>query len=213
MGREFTALFDEWSESYDRTVAGEDVEYREVFEGYDRILEAVAERVSGTVVEFGVGTGNLTEKLLKRSDKVYGIEPSEGMRREVSKRGLPVEVLDGDFLEFPQLPVQVDAIVSTYAFHHLTDAEKERAAALYSELLAPGGRVVFADTSFASAEERQEIEQNALDVGFLNLYRDLRTEYYTSLEVLNKLFTEHGFTVSFTRLNRYVWLLEAVKLA
>jgi putative AdoMet-dependent methyltransferase len=213
MGREFTALFDEWSESYDRTVAGEDVEYREVFEGYDRILEAVAERVSGTVVEFGVGTGNLTEKLLAKSDKVYGIEPSEGMRREVLKRELPMELLDGDFLEFPALPSSIDAIVSTYAFHHLTDVEKERAVALYSQLLAPGGRVVFADTSFASAEERHEIEQSALEAGFLNLYQDLRTEYYTSLEILNKLFMEHGFTVSFTRLNRFVWLLEAVKLA
>ncbi|NIK70951.1 MULTISPECIES: class I SAM-dependent methyltransferase [unclassified Paenibacillus] len=213
MGREFTALFDEWSESYDRTVAGEDVEYREVFAGYDRILEAVAERVSGTIVEFGVGTGNLTEKLLKRSDKVYGIEPSEGMRREVSKRGLPIRLLDGDFLEFPELPERIDAIVSTYAFHHLTDAEKDQAIALYSQLLAPGGRVVFADTSFANAEERHEIEQSALEAGFPNLYNDLRTEYYTSLDVLNKLFTNHGFTVGFTRLNRYVWLLEAVKLA
>ncbi|ACT03717.1 class I SAM-dependent DNA methyltransferase [Paenibacillus sp. JDR-2] len=213
MGREFTALFDEWSESYDRTVAGEDVEYREVFAGYDRILEAVAERVSGTIVEFGVGTGNLTEKLLKRSDKVYGIEPSEGMRREVSKRELPIRLLDGDFLDFPELPERMDAIVSTYAFHHLTDTEKDQAIALYSQLLAPGGRVVFADTSFANAEERYEIEQSALEAGFLNLYQDLRTEYYTSLDVLNKLFTNHGFTVSFTRLNRYVWLLEAVKLA
>ncbi|MCK9862092.1 class I SAM-dependent methyltransferase [Paenibacillus sp. ATY16] len=213
MGREFTALFDEWSESYDRTVAGEDVEYREVFAGYDRILEAVAERVSGTIVEFGVGTGNLTEKLLKRSDKVYGIEPSEGMRREVSKRELPIRLLDGDFLEFPDLPERMDAIVSTYAFHHLTDTEKDQAIALYSRLLEPGGRVVFADTSFASTEERNEIEQSALKAGFLNLYQDLRTEYYTSLDVLNKLFTNHGFTVSFTRLNRYVWMLEAVKLA
>lgn len=189
------------------------MEYREVFAGYDRILEAVAERVSGTIVEFGVGTGNLTEKLLKRSDKVYGIEPSEGMRREVSKRELPIRLLDGDFLDFPELPERMDAIVSTYAFHHLTDTEKDQAIALYSQLLAPGGRVVFADTSFASAEERHQIEQTALEAGFLNLYQDLRTEYYTSLDVLNKLFTNHGFTVSFTRLNRYVWLLEAVKLA
>lgn len=213
MGREFTALFDEWSESYDRTVAGEDAEYREVFAGYDRILEAVAERARGIVVEFGVGTGNLTEKLLKRSDKVYGIEPSEGMRREVLKRELPIALLDGDFLEFPELPERVDSIVSTYAFHHLTDEEKDRAIALYGEWLAPGARVVFADTSFASAEELHEIEQTALKEGHLNLYRDLRTEYYTSLEVLNKLFTKHGFSVSFTRLNRFVWLLEAVKLA
>jgi putative AdoMet-dependent methyltransferase len=213
MGKEFIALFDEWSESYDRTVAGEDVEYREVFEGYDRILEAVAEKVSGTVVEFGVGTGNLTEKLISRSNKVYGIEPSEGMRREVLKRELSMELLDGDFLEFPELPVPIDVIVSTYAFHHLTDVEKEQAVALYSNLLGPGGRVVFADTSFASAEERHEIEQSALEAGFLNLYQDLRTEYYTSLDILNTLFTEQGFTVSFTRLNRYVWLLEAVKLA
>ncbi|QAY67247.1 class I SAM-dependent DNA methyltransferase [Paenibacillus protaetiae] len=211
MGREFTELFDEWSEHYDRTVAGEDEEYREVFDGYDRILEAVAERVSGVIVEFGVGTGNLTEKLLRRSDNIYGIEPSEGMRTQVLKRGLPIVLLDGDFLEFPAVPEPIDAIVSTYAFHHLTDEEKERAIALYSRLLQPGGRIVFADTAFASAEDRLEIEQSAERAGFVNLLQDLRTEYYTSLTVLNKLFTEHRFAVSFTRLNRYVWLMEAVK--
>ena len=74
MGREFIKLFDEWAESYDNTVVGYDEEYKEVFEGYDEILEEVASKVNETIIEFGVGTGNLSKKLLEKGHNVIGIE-------------------------------------------------------------------------------------------------------------------------------------------
>lgn len=211
MSRDFTELFDEWSEHYDETVAGNDEEYREVFEGYERILEEVATRVSGKVLEFGVGTGNLTEKLVRRGSVVYGVEPSRGMREQVLKRGLGFQLLQGDFLDFPEIPAPVDAIVSTYAFHHLTDGEKDAAIALYSGMLGPGGRIVFADTMFADERERTATEEAARSAGRFHLLNDLQSEYYTTLNVLEKSLTRHGFAVSFQQLNRYVWLVDAVK--
>ena len=81
MGREFVDIFDEWIHSYDASVAGEDPEYRDVFEGYDEILNAVTSKVVGTVLEFGTGTGNLTAKLIDAGHQVIGIEPNTAMRQ------------------------------------------------------------------------------------------------------------------------------------
>ena len=71
MGREFIELFEEWSEYYDDTVSGHDEEYREVFKDYEQILERVVGRAKGHVLEFGVGTGNLTVLLLQAGSSCH----------------------------------------------------------------------------------------------------------------------------------------------
>ncbi|WP_169088158.1 class I SAM-dependent DNA methyltransferase [Paenibacillus sp. PL91] len=211
MGREFIDLFDHWADHYELTVQGQDEEYTEAFHGYDAILEAVAERSKGMVLEFGAGTGNLTEKLLKRGASVYAVEPSAGMRGIFEKRGLDAVLLDGDFLQFPSIPVKLDTIVSSYAFHHLTDAEKEQAIAYYSTLLEAGGQIIFADTVFQDEDARKQFESDAEQAGYLKLLHDLQSEYYTTLDVLEKICKVYGLAVSFQQLNRYVWLMHARK--
>ena len=79
MGTEFNGLFDEWAHTYDSFVQGEDIQYK-VFAHYEDILEDVVNKSFGNVLEFGVGTGNLTNKLLLAGRTVYGIEPSREMR-------------------------------------------------------------------------------------------------------------------------------------
>lgn len=212
MGREFIPLFDDWAEFYDETVSGHDAEYKEVFEDYDRILHAVASKSTGTVLEFGVGTGNLTEKLISLGRVVYGVEPSKVMREKTKARFLDMDLYDGDFIHFPELPQKVDSIVSTYAFHHLTDGEKDSAIKLYSELLEAEGKIVFADTAFLDEKDREERHRIVKEQGFNNLLEDLQREYYTTLEVLKHLFQKNGFEVRFEKMNPYVWLMEAVKV-
>src|SRR5690625_7885684 len=87
MSDEFTELFDQWSAVYDETVAGGDVEYKDVFASYDDILNRIVKRSHGQVLEFGVGTGNLTKKLVESGLHVVGVEPSHKMR-EIAKRKL-----------------------------------------------------------------------------------------------------------------------------
>ncbi|MFJ7748022.1 class I SAM-dependent DNA methyltransferase [Peribacillus sp. NPDC097295] len=212
MGREFLELFDEWSKSYDESVEGQDIEYQEVFKHYDKILDCVASRSRGHVLEFGVGTGNLTEMMIKAGLVVSGIEPSPAMR-EIAIRKLQdkTEIVDGDFINFP-MPKQVDTIVSTYAFHHLTDEEKEKAIANYGKLLNAGGRIVFADTMYQSKEAQDQAIRDAEDAGFHNLAKDLQTEYYTTIPFFEKVLVKHGFIVNFERCNSFVWIMEAEKL-
>ncbi|MFJ7971880.1 class I SAM-dependent DNA methyltransferase [Psychrobacillus sp. NPDC096389] len=212
MGREFVDIFDDWADSYEASVAGEEPEYRDVFEGYDSILNAVTTRVSGTVVEFGTGTGNLTAKLIEAGISVIGIEPNTKMRQATAERFPSIKVMDGDLLEFEAETESIDAFVSTYVFHHLTDEEKKEALQKYAELLPTNGKVVFADTAFISrdAKQAQIVKERAR--GFHHVADDLEREYYTTIPILTKLFNEAGFQVQFTQMNDFVWLMEGKKL-
>ncbi|WP_046721878.1 class I SAM-dependent DNA methyltransferase [Heyndrickxia coagulans] len=208
MGREFDALFDEWSRSYDQTVTGHDAEYEEVFSQYDKILDAVRDRATGFVVEFGPGTGNLTGKLLEKGLKIIGIEPSANMRKIAQKKHPDVKIIDGDFLNF-HVQEKADTFASTYAFHHLTNEEKRAAISLFRTRLKAGGKIVFADTVFETEEAKQEMIREAKARGFCRLAEDLETEYYTTIPVLSSIFEENGFDVSFRKMNRFVWLMDA----
>jgi len=211
MSTDFTALFDEWSDSYDQTVSGHDPEYNDVFRSYLHILEEVVNKSKGNVIEFGVGTGNLTELLVKSGKKVCGIEPSAGMRK-IAKQKLPeVKILQGDFLTFTYPFQVVDTIVSTYAFHHLTDDEKETAIRKFSSILEDGGKIVFADTVFEDEDAKSNMIRKAEISRFNRLANDLRTEYYSTIPIMKSLFEQNGFTVTFTQKNEFVWLIEATK--
>lgn len=211
MGREFLEVFEQWADSYDATVVGHDLEYKEVFKHYEQILEEVAKRSIGHVVEFGVGTGNLTQKLIAYGNHVTGIEPSSPMRKIAQEKlGESAVILDGDFLDFPVVK-DVTSLVSTYAFHHLTDKEKAEAVVYYGKLLAQGGKIVFADTMYESEAHQKKAISDAIKNNFLNLANDLQTEYYTTIPVLKEILERNGFVVSFTRCNEFVWLMEGVK--
>lgn len=210
MGREFVEIFDEWVHTYDDSVNGKDKEYEDVFRDYNEILQAVADRSISPVVEFGVGTGNLTEKLLARGLEVAGVEPNQAMREATAEKLSGLTLIDGDFLEFDD-KLKAKTFVSTYAFHHLTDEEKARAFKLYAEKLPAGGKVVFADTVFESDEAKQQKIEFEASRGYINLVEDLNREYYTTLPVMKELIEAAGFAVEFTQLNSYVWLIDATK--
>lgn len=209
MGIEFIDLFEEWAGSYDDSVAGKDPQYAAVFLHYDKILKEVTKYTIGSVLEFGVGTGNLTRKLMEKGSTVFGVEPSEAMR-EIAAKKLPKLLLhEGNFLDFPDFVSPIDSIVSTYAFHHLTDTEKDTAIAKFAELLTTNGKVIFADTMFESASAKEDIIENAAKKGYTDLIADLNREYYPTIGTLKELFEKNQFSVTFKKMNDFVWLLVA----
>jgi putative AdoMet-dependent methyltransferase len=211
MGREFIEFFNEWANTYEETVAGKDPEYKEVFWGYDAILKKVASEAKGNVLEFGVGTGNLMEQVIKKGHKVIGIEPSPEMRKIAQERFPDVRIVDGDFLNYPPLSAKINTIVSTYAFHHLNDEEKGIAIKNFSELLNKDEQIVFADTVFTDERSKALQIEKVEKLGFKNLLHDLQTEYYTTIDNLTTIFQQNGFEVEFERLNEYVWFISATK--
>ncbi|GAA0595841.1 class I SAM-dependent methyltransferase [Virgibacillus siamensis] len=211
MGREFLGLFDEWAESYDKSVAGVDPQYKAVFENYDEILHQVSMGSFGNVLEFGVGTGNLTGKLLASGYDVTGVEPSKVMREKALAKFPELSLYEGDFLEYPQNDFSVHTIVSTYAFHHLTDVEKERALTQYTQFHPSMRKIVFADTMFETDQHKLNMIKQAEKQGFSDLAEDLQREYYTTIPEMQRIFTSAGFHVTFEQMNDFVWLITAVR--
>lgn len=206
----FEALFNEWAATYDQTVMDKEGEYNEVFQGYPSILEAVVDHIpshSERILELGVGTGNLSVKILAQGYALIGIEPSVEMRKIVQRKGIPMDLREGHFLNIPlQAEEQVDAIVSSYAFHHLTLEEKQEALQLMKVFLKPKGKIIFADTSFKNSEEKQSLMEKVHQQNKMALYQDLETEYYEYVADLEALYQKAGFNVQFIRQNQFVWL-------
>lgn len=211
VGKEFVELFEDWADFYDNSVTGHDLEYKAVFDRYELILSEVAKRAFGHVIEFGPGTGNLTEKLLNRGLTVTAFEPSSSMRKKaLEKLGDRAEIKEGDFQSFVR-EKDVQTIVSTYAFHHLTDEEKAEVIAAYGKLLQPGGKIVFADTMYESVEAYNQAIVKAREQNFHNLAEDLEREYYTTIPVLTTIMKANNFSVHFERQNEFVWIMEGIK--
>ncbi|MUK88784.1 methyltransferase domain-containing protein [Ornithinibacillus sp. L9] len=211
MGREFIDIFEDWAEDYDHAVSGHDPQYKAVFADYENILHEVAKASYGNVLEFGVGTGNLTDKLLQAGLQVTGIEPSPAMREIVREKLPEIEVVDGDFITFPNPTIEIDTIVSSYAFHHLNDVEKEQAVRQFAEMLPVGGKIVFADTMFESNVVKENIIHDSMQKGYTDLVDDLNREYYPIIDDIRNIFERSHFDISFKQMNDFVWLIIANK--
>jgi putative AdoMet-dependent methyltransferase len=189
----FMDVFTEWASTYDERVTGQDPEYKEVFRRYDEILDTVADKAQSPVIEFGAGTGNLTQRLLARHDAVLAVEPSPEMRAILTEKIPSLDVQDGHFLSFKAK--EASSFVSTYAFHHLRDEEKGGAIDLMASHLPKDGKIVYADTMFVSEEARLQTIREARAQGFDALAEELEREFYPLIPVLEEFFTARGFTV------------------
>lgn len=213
MGLEFMPIFEEWASDYDNEVNGGNPEYQEVFAGYWRILEEITTLSGEIVLEFGSGTGNLTEKLLAAGKTVYPVEPSQEMLNIAQQKSALKDVtfLAGDMEDFPVLPEKIDTIVSNLVFHHLTASEKEQAIRRYNQLLPIGGKIIFGDTMFLSEKDYKEIVAAEKAHSRTELAADLEREYYPLIPELEAYFSTSGFQTNFRQMNRFVWLVVAEK--
>ncbi|NLG84712.1 MAG: class I SAM-dependent methyltransferase [Firmicutes bacterium] len=211
--RDIQAHFARWAATYDWTVQKPRGILAEVFDGYEAILAEVVKRVKGkarTVVDVGAGTGNLSLKCIEAGLMVTAVDPSPEMR-ELARVKLPpgTEILAGDFLHLPLPDGGADALVSTWAFHHVPDELKGEAVQEVVRVLRPDGMVVMADTAYESEEARDRIHERLVSEGKLDWLYELQAEYYPVLPTVASAFQRAGWEAAFTRLNRWVWLWEA----
>ena len=154
--------FNNWSMTYDASVAKSEEENRYPFAGYGKVLAYIYQEVmSGArkapcgVLDIGFGTAALTKRLYDAGCEITGVDFSEEMQRIAREKMPQARLLYGDFSRGLPEAVrgeQYDYIVSTYALHHLTDAAKR---VFMEELLAccrPGGVVLIGDVAFANRE-------------------------------------------------------------
>ncbi|PSQ17060.1 SAM-dependent methyltransferase [Halobacteriales archaeon QS_7_69_60] len=148
---EHAARFDEIADEYDDDKSEE---YRACV---SLVVEAAAPGSEETVLDLGCGTGAVGLRLADTADRVVGRDVSEGMmeraERKADERGLTnVEFGKGTFRD-PGID-DADVVVSNFAMHHLSDAEKREAFDVIAGL-GPR-RVVLGDVMFFGEPDPEE---------------------------------------------------------
>ena len=114
--------------------------------------EKIIHRAEGDVLEIGMGSGlNLLYYDRDKVRKVWGLEPSEGMRqlarRNMGGANLDLEMIDLPGEEIPLDSNSIDTVVVTYTLCTIPDAQK----ALHGmqRVLRPGGKLLFCEHGIA----------------------------------------------------------------
>jgi len=118
--------------------------------------EKIVPLAEGDVLEIGFGSGlNLPHYDRARVRRIWGLEPSAGMRRKaqplIDAAGLDVEFIDLPGEEIPLEADSVDTVLVTYSLCTIPDA----AAALQGmrRVLRPGGRLLYCEHGLAPDED------------------------------------------------------------
>lgn len=154
--------FNLWAEGYDVSVGLSDESNTYPFAGYKRVLnrvyQMVLEKDQPAVLDIGFGTGALTAKLYERCCEIWGQDFSQRML-ELARQKMPgAHLYLGDFsngLCEALRKRRYDAIISTYALHHLTDEQKIPFVRGLLELLNAGGQLIVGDVAFETPDELQ----------------------------------------------------------
>jgi ubiquinone/menaquinone biosynthesis C-methylase UbiE len=133
----------------------------------DRLLKRADPRATDACVDLGAGTGFVTSALAPLVGSVLAVDISPAMAESLTERtahaglrNVRTQVTDLRELRLP--PDSVDLVVSSYALHHLRDADKRALVAAAAGWLRPGGRIVVADMMFGrgtSERDRQILRQ------------------------------------------------------
>lgn len=108
-------------------------------------LLAVADRITGSVLDSGCGTGENALFFASRGQKVTGIdfltEPINLAKQKATERGLTATFLVMDALALKDLPEVFDSVIDSGLFHVFGDEDRQRYVEGLAAVLRPGGRL------------------------------------------------------------------------
>lgn len=186
-----SAYFDTWALDYDEDVRRSDEAGEYPFAGYRKLMENVMKlaKGAGEVLDIGIGTGMVSAELARNSSHITGLDFSPEMLAHVRERIAGARLLRCDFskgLPDEALDRKYDAIISTYALHHVPCAEQVRLVEQVAGQLAPGGVLIWGDVMF---DTRAALEECAERMG--DEFDD--SEYYCVYEEIAPSLPAHEY--------------------
>lgn len=104
-----------------------------------------ADRMLGSVLDAGCGTGETSLFLAQRGHQVTGIDflkaPIERARVKALERNCVATFLEMDALEVQTLSETFDTVIDSGLFHVFSDVDRERYVSAISAVTNPGGRL------------------------------------------------------------------------
>lgn len=162
--------FDVWADGYDESVRLADENDAYPFAGYATILKEIYGRVCASgakaVLDIGFGTGTLAGQLYQQGCDVFGQDFSSRMIQLAQGKMPRAQLYQGDFslgLVQELKQQRYDAIIATYALHHLTDEQKEAFFQELLPLLQDNGCIYVGDVAFATRAQLEQCKAQAGD--------------------------------------------------
>ncbi len=114
-------------------------------DGPQKAFVAVAEQITGSILDSGCGTGENALYFASRGHKVTGIdflaEPIERAKRKAAERGMPVSFFVMDALALKQLPEVFDSVIDSGLFHVFNDEDRRIYVEGLASVLQSGGKL------------------------------------------------------------------------
>ncbi len=197
--------FDLWADGYDKSVGLSEESNQYPFAGYKDVLNTIyneiRKRPQGKVLDIGFGTGTLTSRLYEDGFTITGIDFSKKMIAIAQPKMPQAQLIQHDFAQGISSVLDnqtFDFIITTYAFHHITDENK---AAFVQECiahLAPNGKMLIGDISF---QTRQGLLKCQADLGGWD-----DDEFYTAFDELQSALPD--FSLHFTPISFCAGIIE-----
>jgi putative AdoMet-dependent methyltransferase len=182
-------------------------QFRDIEQENQGILEALCLQRDQVLIDLGAGTGAFAVQAAKHCQRVYAVDVSEPMldyaRRRAQAAGIDnIEFCVGGFLSYRPAHAPVDALVTSTAFHHLTDFWKGMALQRLNRMLKPEGRLFMHDVIFAqeNCDENisgwlSELEGIAGSQFRADFETHIREEFSTYDWIMEGLLQRAGFRV------------------
>lgn len=159
--------FDLWADGDDKTVGLSEESNTYPFAGYKNVLGTIYSGVRAAnarrVLDIGCGTAVLTSRLYAGGLDVTAADFSDRML-EIAREKMPkAHLVCADISQgFPAVLAEekFDAILSTYALHHLTDEQKAPFLLECLKHLNPGGAMWIGDVMRATRKELDALAES-----------------------------------------------------
>ena len=180
-------------------------DFRDLEAESNEVLDSLAIKPGDVLIDFGSGTGTFAIQAARRCAQVYAVDVSQAMLDYAKAKAAGTSNIffsHGGFLTYEHPDPPVDAIVTTFAFHHLPDFWKGIALARMNQMLKPGGQLYMHDVIVEQDRALESIKafidrQAAAGGDFLRKDAEghFREEHSTYDWVMDGLLARAGFTI------------------
>lgn len=182
-------------------------DFRDIEAESIKILDLLEIKEGDRLIDFGSGTGTFAIQAARRCARVYAVDVSQAMidraaAKAVKAGAANIEFRLAGFLTYDHADAPVDAVVTTFAFHHLPDFWKGIALKRIKGMLKPGGQLYLHDVILEEADALENIatflDKMATAGGTLlreDCERHFGDEFSTYDWVMDGLLARAGFTI------------------